>query len=74
MQCDKKSFLVEADTSKKRNLMLVEGHAENDVDLCGDDNADAKCQCLGKGPTMLTKSSIRRNSIWIPCNNERAHD
>ena len=59
MQCDKKSFLVEADTSKKRNLMLVEGHAENDVDLCGDDNADAKCQCLGKGPTMLTKSSIR---------------
>jgi hypothetical protein len=25
------------------------------VDLCGEDNADTKSQCLGKGHTMLTK-------------------
>ena len=47
MQCDKKSLLVEPDTSKKRNLMLVGGHTDNAVDLCGEDNADAKRQCLG---------------------------
>ena len=29
MQCDKKSLLVAADASKKRNLMVVGGHAEN---------------------------------------------
>ncbi len=42
MQCDKKSFLAAADASKKRNLMVVGGHADNAVDLCGEDNADAK--------------------------------
>jgi hypothetical protein len=55
MQCDKKCLLEEADTSKKRNLMAVGGHADNAVDLCAEDNADAKRQCLGKGQTMLTK-------------------
>jgi hypothetical protein len=55
MQCDKKSLLVEEDASKKRNLMEVGGHADNDVDLCAQDNSDAKRQCLGKGQTMLTK-------------------
>ena len=35
MQCDKKTFLAEVDTSKKRNLMLVRGHTDNAVDLCG---------------------------------------
>ena len=35
--------------------MLVGGHEDNAVDLCGEDNADAKRQCLGKGQTMLTK-------------------
>ncbi len=55
MQCDKKSLLAAADASKKRNLMVVGGHADNAVDLCGEDNADAKRQCLGKGQTMLTK-------------------
>jgi hypothetical protein len=79
MQCDKKSLLAAADASKKRKLMVVGGHADNSVDLCGEDNADAKRQCLGKGQTMLTKPPsqlimIRRNSIWLPCNNERAHD
>jgi hypothetical protein len=56
MQCDEKSSLAEVDTSKKRNLMLVGGHEDNAVDLCGEDNADVKRQCLGKGQTMLTKS------------------
>jgi hypothetical protein len=48
MQCDKKSLLAAADASKKRNLMAVGGHADTPVDLCGEDNADAKRQCLGK--------------------------
>jgi hypothetical protein len=58
MQCDKKSLLAAADSdaSKKRNLMVVGGHAENAVDLCGEDNTDAKRQCLGKGQTIPTKS------------------
>ena len=55
MQCDKKSLFTEVDTSKKRNLMLVGGHPDNVVDLCGEDNADTMRQCLGKGQTMLTK-------------------
>ncbi len=55
MQCDKKSLLAAADESKKRNLMVVGGHADNAVDLCGEDNADAKRQYLGKGLTMPTK-------------------
>ena len=42
IQCDKKTFLAEADASKKRNLMLVGGHTDNVVDLCGEGNADAK--------------------------------
>jgi len=52
----KKSLLAEADVSKQHNLMVVGGHADNAVDLCGEDNADAKRQYLGKGQTMLTKS------------------
>jgi hypothetical protein len=48
MQCDKKSLFTAADTSKKRNLMEVGGHEDTPVDLCGEDNADAKRQCLGK--------------------------
>jgi hypothetical protein len=55
MQCDKKSLLVPEDTSKKRNLMTVGGYVDNVVDLCGEDNADVKRQCLGKGHTALTK-------------------
>ncbi len=55
MQFDKKSFLASADSSKKRNLMTVGGHGDNAVDLCGEDYADAKHQCLGKGQTILTK-------------------
>ena len=49
MQCDEKCLLAAADASKKRNLMAVGGHADNAVDLCAEDNADAKRQCLGKG-------------------------
>ncbi len=37
MQCDKKSLLAAADASKKRHLMVVGGHADNAVDLCGED-------------------------------------
>jgi hypothetical protein len=55
MQCDKKSLLAAADASKKRNLMVVGGHTENAVDLCGEDNADTKSQCLGKGQSIPTK-------------------
>ena len=47
IQCDKKVFLVESDSSKKRNLLLVGGHVDNVVDLCGESNVDSKCQCLG---------------------------
>ena len=36
MQCDKKTLLADADTSKKRNLMLVGGHADNPVEVCGE--------------------------------------
>jgi hypothetical protein len=44
MQCDKKSLLVAADASNKRNLMAVGGHGDNFVDLCGEDSADGKRQ------------------------------
>jgi hypothetical protein len=54
MQCDKKSLLVTADASKKRNLMVVGGHPDNTVDLCGEDSTDVNHQCLDKGQTMLT--------------------
>jgi hypothetical protein len=33
IQCDKKSLLAPADTSKKLNLMVVGGYADNVVDL-----------------------------------------
>ena len=36
MQCDMKTLPTEEDASKKRNLMLVGGHTDNDVDLCGE--------------------------------------
>jgi hypothetical protein len=58
MQCDQKSLLAAADASKKRNLMAVGGHADNAVDLCAEDNADAKRQCLGKGQTMLSSKNV----------------
>ncbi len=35
--------------------MAVGGHADNFVDLCGEDSSDGKRQCLGKGQTVLTK-------------------
>ena len=53
MQCDKKTLFAEADASKKRNLTLVGGYADNTVDLCGEGNADAKRPCLDKGQTIL---------------------
>jgi hypothetical protein len=52
MQCDKKTFLADVNASKKRNLMLVGGHADNPVEVCGEGNADAKSPRLGKGQTM----------------------
>jgi hypothetical protein len=36
--------------------MVVGGHSDNAVDLCGEDNVDGKRQYLGKGQTMLTKT------------------
>ena len=59
MQCDKKSLLAAADASKQRNLMVVGGHADNAVDLCGEDNTDAKPQVLDKEQTMLTNPPIQ---------------
>jgi hypothetical protein len=56
IQCDKKSLLASADASNKRNLMVVGGHTDHAVDLCGEDSTDGKRQCLGKGQTILTKS------------------
>ena len=64
MQCDKKTLFAEADTSKKRNLTLVGGYAENAVDLCGEGNADVKRPCLGKGQTML---KMLRNDQLVSC-------
>ena len=49
-----KTLLAEADASKKRNLTLVGGYADNAVDLCEEGHADAKRPCLGKGQTILT--------------------
>jgi hypothetical protein len=46
----------ESRASNKRNLMTVGGHTDHAVDLCGEDSADGKRQCLHKGQTMLTKS------------------
>jgi hypothetical protein len=59
VQFDKKSLFPPTDESKQRNLMVVGGHSDNAVDLCGEDNADVKRQCLGKGQTMLTKPPIQ---------------
>ncbi len=39
--------------------LVVGGHANNVVDLCGEDNTDAKGQCFGKGRTMMTKPPSR---------------
>jgi hypothetical protein len=47
MRCDKKSLLASVDASNKRNLMAVGGHTDHAVDLCGEDSADGKRQCLG---------------------------
>ena len=33
---------ADADASKKRNLLLVGGYAGNPVEVCGEDNDDAK--------------------------------
>jgi hypothetical protein len=55
IQCDKKTLLADVDASKKRNLLLVGGNADNPVEVCGEGNADAKRPCLGKGQTILTK-------------------
>jgi hypothetical protein len=66
MQRDKKSLLAAAIESKKRNLMTVGGHTDNPVDLCGEDNADTKGQCLDKGQTMLKKNvGVRRLSRTV---------
>ena len=62
MQCDKKSLLAAADASNKRNLMAVGGHADNAVDLCAEDNADAKRQCLGKGQNNFAGGRWTRGS------------
>ena len=35
MRCDKKVLIADADASKKRNLLLVAGHADNPVEVCG---------------------------------------
>jgi hypothetical protein len=66
MQCDKKCLLAAADASKKHNLMAVGGHADNAVDLCTEDNTDAKRQCLGKGQTMLTKQPSSAKLDMVP--------
>ena len=71
MQCDKKTLLAEADASKKRNLTLVGGYADNAVDLCGEGNADAKRPCLSKGQTMLTKQP--NQAEFEECWYERRH-
>ena len=69
IQCDKKSFFPTVDALEKRNLMAVGGHTDNDVDLCGEHNTDAKSQWLGKGhkgQTMLTKNvGVRRLSRTV---------
>ncbi len=38
--------------------MTVGGHTDHALDLCGEDSADGKRQCLGKGQTMLTKPPV----------------
>jgi hypothetical protein len=35
-------LLADADASKKRNLLLVGGHADNPVEVCGEGNTDVK--------------------------------
>ena len=59
MQCDKKTFLTESDTSKKRNLIWVGGYADNAVDLCGEGNADAKLKC-GLSPSVVDDPLFRK--------------
>ena len=62
---DKKTLLPEVDASKKRNLILVGGYADNVVDLCGEGNADTKRQCLGKGQTMLTQPPSQAANVGV---------
>ena len=65
-RCDKKSLLTGEDVFKKHNLMVVGGHTDNAVDLCGEGNANAKRQCLDKGQTMLKKNvRVRRLSRTV---------
>ena len=62
MQCDKKTLLADADASKKRNLLLVGGHADNPVEVCGEGNADAERPCLGNLSQLpMTMRSVIRS-------------
>ena len=74
IQCDKKSLLAAADTSKQHNLMVVGGHSDNAVDLCGEDNADAKRQCLGVKTPSETRYDSRVTMSERMINTKRIYD
>jgi hypothetical protein len=51
MTSDKKTLLVEANASAKRNLISVGGCADTSVHVDAAGNADGKRPCLGNGQT-----------------------
>ena len=67
-------LLAAADASKKRNLMVVGGHADNAVDLCGEDNADAKRQCLDVKSPNETRYGSRVTMSERMINTKRIYD
>ena len=48
--------------------MVVGGHSDNTVDLCGEDNADAKRQCLGDN------ADAKRHCLGVKSPSETRYD
>ena len=68
MASDKKTLLVEANASAKRNLMSVGGCADTPVDVDTAGNADGKRPCLGNGQTVLMRTSTQDE--FVECRSE----
>ncbi len=58
-----------ADASKKRNLMAVGGQADNDVDLCEEDNVDTKrsVKLFQRGRERLPGCVVRTDAPVYMC-------
>ena len=63
MTSDKKTLLVKADASAKRNLISVGGCVDTPVDLVAPGNTDGTCPCLGNGKTVLMRTPTQAEFV-----------